>query len=239
MRRVLAFAAALALAAPAAALVPAPEKLVAAAGRANFEARRTLPLRLGVALHTQLPGEGAEPIATGELVSEPAGPARLVLVGRNGVREEHVQSQGRIRATRDGEVLSQPRALLPPVRLLQLRFGKSLRGALRQMGVNTGVSEMGRSPDRDCFVVGGRSRGPVGGAPPRPSVWLDAYSFEIVRVDRADGARFRLGPPKKFGERQLPAWISLEQEGKPPLYLELRSAAPAASGAARAASGAP
>jgi hypothetical protein len=239
LRRALALAAALAFAAPAGALVPAPGRLVAAAARANGEAGRAVPLRLGVALHTELPGEGATPIATGELVSEPGGPARLELVGRNGVREEHVLSQGRIRATRDGEVLAEPRALLPPVWLLQLRRSGSLRSALRRMGVDVGISELRRSPDRDCFVVGVRSRGPEASAPPRPSVWLDAYSFEIVRFDRGDGARFRLGPTKSFGERQLPAWISLEQQGKPPLYLELRSASPAPSGAARPASGAP
>ena len=220
------------LAGPAAAFVPDAEKLTDAAGRANAADGRAATLRLSVALHTQPPGEaGAEPIASGSLLSDPgAGSARLDLMGANGVREVHLWRPGGTAAWRDGEPLPQPSALLPPLWLLQLRYGRSLRTALHGLGVSLEAPELGRSGEHDCFVIGGRDRaGEATGSSRRPSLWLDVYSFEIVRVDRADGARFRFGPLRAFGEQHLPGWVALEQAGRSPLYLEVLDAAPARS----------
>jgi hypothetical protein len=221
LRRFALTVAAALLALPAAAFVPTPERLSDAAGRANYEAGRVGALRIEVALYTERPGEGdGEPIATGELLSDPStAMARLDLLGLNGVHERHLLRGGREVAWREGEVLEQPRALLPPLGLLQMRYGRSLRGALRAMGVSLERADLGRSDGHDCFVIGGYDRMGFGRW---PSLWLDVYSFEIVRVDRADGARFRFGPLRPFGEHALPGWVALEEPGKGTLYLQVR-----------------
>jgi len=233
--RALAAGLALLLAAsPAAAFIPDAEKLTDAAARANAAAGRAATLRLGVTLHSGPPGaEGAEPIASGSLLSDPgAGSARLELVGVNGVREIHVWRPRGAAAWRDGELLAEASPLLPPLWLLQLRYGRSLRAALGGLGVSLEDPELGRSDEHDCFVIGGRDRAAeAAGSSRRPALWLDVYSFEVVRVDRADGARFRFGPLRAFGEQRLPAWVAVEQAGRSPLYLEVLDAAPAQSAA--------
>jgi hypothetical protein len=60
-------------------------------------------------------------------------------------------------------------------------------------------------------------------------VWVDQDDWTIVRVDRADGVRFHLGPSRSFGGMQLPAWIDVEAPGRPPVRLEVRGAAPVAA----------
>jgi hypothetical protein len=220
-------------AAPAAAVIPTPERLTDAAARSNADAARTSALRIEVALLTQPPEQGeSEPIASGELLADPADQARLDLVGRNGVHERHVLSGGRLSAWRDGQPLDDPRALLPPLALLQQRSGPALRELLRRLGVDLDAAELGQSHGRDCFVVGGRDRAGEPQGLSRPSLWLDAYSFETVRVDRGDGARFRFGPLRELAGHQLPAWVALEEVGKSTLYLELRAASAARPSAA-------
>jgi hypothetical protein len=234
LRRRLALAAALAAlaAAPASAFVPRPERLTEAAARTNADQARTGPLRIAVALLTQPPGEGdAEPIATGELMADPRGAVRIDLVGRNGVQERQVLEGGRLDAWRDGQPLDSPRVLVPPVGALQQRSGPALREVLRRLGVDLDAAALGRSHGHDCFVVGGRDRLAEAQGLGRASVWLDAYTFEIVRIDRGDGVRFRFGPPRDLDGHKLPAWVSLEEVGKSTLYLELREAAPAQPGA--------
>lgn len=225
-------ATALAPAPPAAAYIPAAERLAEAAARANREAGRAVPLRLSVALHTEQPDatQPARPLATGELLSQPGGRARLELVGRSGVREVHLLGAGGgVRAWRDGVRLERPRGLLPPLFLLQMGGADGLRSALRARGVAVDATAMGRSHGHDCFVIGGREiggeRGPVVAADTRAALWIDAYDFEIVRFDRGGaGARFRFGPLRAFGERRLPAWIALEEPDRAPLYLEVLGA---------------
>jgi hypothetical protein len=230
LRRGLALAAALAALAapPAAAFIPRPERLTEAAARTNADQARTGALRIAVALLTQPPGEGdGEPIATGELLADPRGLARIDLVGRNGVRERQVLDGARLDAWRDGQPLDSPRVLLPPLGALQQRSGTGLREVLRRLGVDLEAAELGRSHGHDCFVVGGRDRRAEALGLGRASAWLDAYTFEIVRIDRGDGVRFRFGPSRDLDGHKLPAWISLEEVGKSTLYLELREAAPA------------
>ena len=214
---------------PLRAFVPAPEKLTDAAARANFSHGRTGGLRLDVALFTELPARGLEPIATGQLLTVPArSAARLDLVGRNGVRERHLWTGARARTWRDGARLADARALLPPLYLLQFRYGRSLRTALQSLGVDLERAGLARSDVHDCFVVGGRNPGsaPEGFAR-HASVWLDSYSYEIVRIDLASGSRFRFGPVVDFGDRRLPSWVALEEEGREQLYLAVRGAAQA------------
>ena len=182
-----------------------------------------------MALFTELPARGLEPIATGQLLTDPArSAARLDLVGRNGVREQHLWTGARARSWRDGARLSDARALLPPLYLLQFRYGRSLRGALQSLGVDLERADLARSDAHDCFVIGGSEPGPAPqGFAHHASLWLDSYSYEIVRIDLASGARFRFGPVVDLGDRRLPAWVALEEEGRPPLYLAVRGAAQA------------
>jgi len=214
---------------PLLAFVPAPDKLTNAAARANYNHGRTGGLRLNVALFTELPTPQLEPIATGQLVADPArSAARLDLVGRNGVRERHLWTGGGARTWRDGAALTDARALLPPVYLLQFRYGRSLRTALRSLGVDLERADLARSDVHDCFVVGGRNPAPAPeGFARHASVWLDSYSYEIVRIDLASGSRFRFGPVVDFGDRRLPSWVALEQEGREQLYLAVQDAAAA------------
>jgi hypothetical protein len=216
------------LAAPAAlATVPAADRLLEAASRANREAGRATGLRLTVSLHAQPPGVGdEETLATGELLADAAGSARLDLVGADGSRERQLWRRGtQVAAWRDGQPLANPRPLLPPFAVLQAGQGASLRALLQDLGIPLAPAELGRSGEHDCFVVGGRDRAAeASGAAGPPALWLDAYDFEPVRVDRADGVRFRFGPARRFGDRRIPAWIAAEQGEEPPLYLAVRGA---------------
>lgn len=217
------------------AFVPDAEKLTNAAGRANFEAKRTGPLRLEVALYTDLPAEGVQAIATGSLLSDPneGGRVRLDLTGGNGVHEVQLLAGARVQAWRDGQRLERPRIMVPPLALLQVRYGRSLRSALGRLGVHYSTADLARSGDRDCFVLGGQPPGVASERfASRATAWLDSYSYDVVRVDRSDRVRFRFGPSRRFGELRLPAWVAVEEEGRPALYLEFRSAVRAQLGAA-------
>ncbi len=211
---------------PAAAFVPSASKLTNAAARTNGEAGRAETLRVAVALYS-LDARGRlldpVPVASGELLTSPDGQARLELVGRNGVNERHLLRGASLEATRDGQPLVSPRPLLPPLPLLQMRRSGSLANALRQLGVRGDESELGRSHGNDCFVVGGRSRVPgAPDAPDRASLWLDAESYQIVRIDRRDGTSFRFGPLQAVGRINLPAWVEIRAPGVRPYRLTLR-----------------
>lgn len=223
----LALAALLAAAPAARAFVPSPEKLIEAAGHANLEAGRTGPLRLEVALYTDPPAPDVEAIASGTLLSDPSGNgrARLELVGRNGVREVQLLLGAHAEAWRDGQRLEQPRIMVPPLPLLQMRSGRSLHGGLALLGVDLAAADLARSGDHDCFVLGGQPPGVASERlASRPTAWLDSYTFDLVRVDRADGVRFRFGPERSFDDLRLPGWVAVEEEGHPALYLAIRSA---------------
>ena len=66
----------------------------------------------------------------------------------------------------------------------------------------------------------------------QPSLWVDMQSFEVVRIDRGDGVRFRFGPTSDFGSLRLPSWISIEAPGQPPARLEIVKGVPANAPAA-------
>ena len=66
----------------------------------------------------------------------------------------------------------------------------------------------------------------------QPSLWVDIESFEVVRIDRGDGVRFRFGPSENFDGVRLPRWISIEAPGQPPARLEILKVTPANAPAA-------
>ena len=233
-RRLAALAAAACLAwlGPAAAGTPNAEKLAGAVAEANRKAGRAKPLLLDVSLRR---GEGA-PAATGTLATHPTGLARLELHGAEGL-ERHLLQGSQYSASRDGQLLASPVPLLPPLFLLQADTGAALRAALASFGVAASEAGLGLADDRDCYVIGGR------GASPRPSLWVELGSFEVVAIDRADGVRYRFGPTGTFDGVRIPRWIEVAAPGEPPARLEIqrvsRASAPAAAFGSGWLSGAP
>jgi hypothetical protein len=213
---------------PAAAGTPSSDKLAGAVAEANRKAGRAKPLLLEVSLRV---GD-APPSATGTLATHPTGLARLELRGSEGL-ERHLLQGNRYAASRDGEILTAPRPLLPPLFLLQEDTGSALRAALASFGVAASEIGLGLADGRDCYVFGGRKpQIPGQFAPYLPLLWVELGSFEIVAVDRADGARYRFGPSGKFDGVSMPRWIEILTPGELPARLEIQRVAKANAPAA-------
>lgn len=230
MRLAAALAAALLLATGAQAAIPSASRVSDELARINRAARRAEPLIFDVSLRI---GD-SEPLATGVLATHPTGLSRLELRSTRGFVERHLLQGSEYSASRDGELLSEPRPFLPPLYLLQATSGAALRAALASFGVATDAIALGLADDYDCYVLGGRLPQSAGAAARTlPSVWVDMDAFQIVRVDRGDGVRFRFGPAQVFDGIQAPSWISIEQPGLSPARLEIqrvtRANAPAAA----------
>jgi len=233
-RLALALLAALA-AGPAPAAIPSAAKIAEAVARASAAAGRSGPLWLDVTLTL---GEG-EPAATGVLASHPTGLARLELRHKSGFVERHLLLGDDYRASRDGQLLREPHPFLPPLFLLQATSGAALQAALASYGVASDVVELGRQGDRDCYVLGGRApRGPGGAeGAPLPALWVDAESFEPLRLDRRDGVQLRFGPALAFGAIRAPGFVTIASPGRPLARLEITRVAPANAPAAGFAPG--
>lgn len=216
---------------PALGAIPQAERVADAVAAANRAGRRTEPLWIDVQLRI---GDSA-PVASGVLATHPTGLARLELKSTSGFVERHLLQGEAYTASRDGRLLEEGhRPFLPPVFLLQADSGAALRAALGSYGVDAAQAALGRVGEHDCYVLGGRlPRLPDGREPFRPSVWVDLESFEVVRIDRADGVRFELGPLHSFGGIRAPRWIEIEAPDQPTARLELervvRASAPAAA----------
>lgn len=217
------------LAGPAVAVIPSAPRIADAVASSNRAAGRATPLWLDVTLRI---GEG-EPLAQGVLTTHPTGLARLELRSTRGFVERHLVQGSEYGASRDGKLLDEPRPFLPPVFLLQAVSGAALQAALSSFGVASERVELGLGDEHDCYVLGGRAaRGPDGVEPVQPSLWVDLESFEVVRIDRGDGVRFRFGPSENFGGVRLPRWISIEAPDQPPARLDILKATPANAPAA-------
>jgi hypothetical protein len=191
---------------PARAYFPSPPRVAAAVAEANREAGRPRVLEVGVALYR---GSTQEPVATGELLSAPAGLSRLELRSPRGDMERHLLRGKKILASRDRRALAAPRPFLPPFFLLQAASGKALTASLLTLGVSAHEVALGYEGEHDCYVLGGRasSSSRAAALSVRPALWVDQESLELVRFDRGDGVRFRLGPSADFGSVRLPSWI--------------------------------
>lgn len=215
---------------PARAYIPDPERIVQAVTETNRASGRTRALKLEVVVRI---AEG-DPVATGEIVTHPNGLARLELRGAGGLVERQLLAGSERRAARGGVPVDEPRAFLPPLFLLQADDGLALEAALSTFGVDTEAVGLAPCGDRDCYVVGGRVI--AGGAPadaedPRapalPSLWVDVETHEEVAIVEQDGVRVRLGPPAGFsGGVRMPAWMLVDEPGRPPARLEVRSVTP-------------
>lgn len=217
--------------APGRAGIPSADKISEAVAANNRASGRAEPLWVDVKLHI---GD-SPPLAEGTLASHPTGLARLELSSPRGFVERHLLQGETYTASRDGRLLAgEERPFLPPVFLLQATSGAALRAALESYGVDSGQAVLGRIDEHDCYVLGGRApRTPDGAEAHRASVWVDVRSLEVVRIDRADGVRFRLGPFRSYDGIRAPSWIRIEVAGQPDARLDLervaRANAPAAA----------
>ncbi len=224
----LALTVALALAGPASGVIPNPTRIAGAVAEANQASGRAEPVLLDVTLTI---GEG-EPAATGVLATHPTGLARMELRGRRGFVERHLLQGNAHTASRDGVMLERPHPFLPPVFLLQATSGAALSAALASFGVAPDTAALGHVGDHDCYVLGGRGlRTPDGVERPRPSMWIDLESYDVVRM-QVDGVRYGFGPTQTFEGIRVPAWISIEAPGRPPARLDIQKVAPANAPAA-------
>lgn len=213
---------------PADAALPSAEKIANAVAEMNRVSGRAVPVLVDITLTM---GDGA-PAITGVLASHPTGLARLEL--RTEAFVERHLLQGNVHtASRDGQMLSAPYPLLPPVFFLQATSGAALRAALTSFGVQAVEAVLGRVGDRDCYVFGGRlPRSEDGQQRMLPSLWVDMESYEVLLIHRADGVRFRFGPTADFGGIRLPSWIDVESPELPTAHLVVDRVVPANAPAA-------
>lgn len=205
----------------AAGVIPPASRVIEAVADGNRASGRGVGLRLELEL---VRGDGAV-VGTGELLADPAGRSRLELRAPSGLVERHLRSGRDYRASRNGEELDTPKPLLPPLGWLQIVDGSALQTALRREGIASGQVMLGRAGDRDCYVIGGRVPGTRQADPPlRAALWVDLEELQPVRIDRADGVRYRLGPASKFGKLLVPGWIQVEVAGQQNLRLVVRAA---------------
>jgi hypothetical protein len=210
---------------PARAYIPPPERIAAAVATANQGAGRARVLEVKLALYL---GDSEQPVATGELLSDPGGLSRLEIRSPEGVVERHLLRGGELLASRDGVPLDAPRPFLPAFFLLQAKTGGLLMASLRTLGVSAHEVALGYEGERDCYVLGGRA--PTSGvalSSPQPALWVDQESLEPVRFDRGDGVRFRLGSFVAFDSIRLPSWIEIGDSQGFTARLEVLSAQPA------------
>ena len=196
----------------ASAAIPEPEKIARAIAKANSVSKRSAPLILEVRLRI----DGGKPSADGELAVHPSGLARLELRNRWGFVERHLLQSNEYQASRDGEMLTDPHPFLPPVFLLQARSGEALSAALASFGVAEQQVVLGRVGRHDCYVFGGRL---IGRTPEQehllPSLWVDVVSLDPVRIVRADGVEYRLGPIRVYDGIRMPSWIDIFTPQRP------------------------
>lgn len=189
--------------------VPSADRIANAVAQVNRKAGRGKVLEIQVDLQM---GNAEQVAASGVLLSDPDGVARLELRSPRGTVERHLMRGAGLRATRQGEFVDRPRPFLPPLFLLQASSSGALRTGLVELGARSSELDLGYDGAHDCYVFGGRD--PAGSLQqPRASLWVEQGSLATVRIDLPGGARFRFGPPARFGKISLPAWIDLHQGG--------------------------
>jgi len=139
-----------AIAIPVGAYLPAPERIHAAIAEANVASSRTQALRLELTLQI---GERTG-VATGELISHPTGLARLELRGGGGLLERHLAQGTETSASRNGKMLDEYRAFLPPYFILQADTSTTLRAALTSFGVDVELVGLAECGEKDCLILG-------------------------------------------------------------------------------------
>ena len=218
----------MAFASAAGAVIPTAPKIAEAVAEANQMSSRAEPLLIDVVLRI---GSG-EPAARGQLATHPTGLARLELRSEADFVERHLLQGDEYRASRDGRLLEKFHPFLPPVFLLQASSGAALAAALESFGVSEQEVVLGRMGDHDCYVFGGRLPGPPDAERLLPSLWVDVESYDALRIVRADGVEYRLGPVSVFDGIRLPRWIEILAPNGFQARLEVMRATPANAPAA-------
>ena len=205
----------------AVAFIPQAERIAKAIAAGNAKSRRAQALRIEIEMRI---GE-SPPVAWGEIVTHPAGMARLELRASGGLVEKHILQGNQHLAARNGERLSEPepRAFLPPLFLLQMDSAESLNAALEAFRIQAGWVGISPCGESDCYVLGDPDRVP----PARPLEVAEA----VERAEEGDGperetldtrealedsdraravekptALFPLAP----GERHATLWVDME-----------------------------
>ena len=204
----------LVVATTALAFVPSSTRILGAVASASRNAGRAQSLLLSIEI-----ARPDGPSLRGELASHAGGATRLEIRHAGGAVERHLRRGRAYAASRDRARIGRPRRLAPPFYLLQASSSATLREALASLGVATDEVELGHLEAHDCFVFGGRDRND-----PRPSVWVDVETLELVRIDPALGEEIRFGPAKAFGELVVPGWIELRSGGAEPVRLTVLGA---------------
>jgi len=212
LRRVLLVVVVLLGGAAALAYVPPAERIARTVADASRLHGRAQPLALTVVVR----GEGDAPLASGTLLYDPRGVARLELTHSAGFVERQLRRGRSLEASRDRARLPDPHPLLPPLWVLQASPGATLQMRIAELGGDPDAVALGFDGDHDCFVLGGRTA--------EASYWVDQETLAPVRIDLPGGVRYRLGPPLARGAIELPTWIMLEAPGRPPVTLAIEGA---------------
>ena len=101
---------------------------------------------------------------------------------------------------------------------MQAATGGELLARAGELGAAPSVIALAHDGARDCYAIGGAA----GGA----SVWIDTDTYQVARVDLADGTQVRFLDWASRGGAVLPGTIEIETPSLT-FTLELTNAAPA------------
>jgi hypothetical protein len=217
--RALCVAVALCAAADAAhARIPSAETVARAAADASRAQGRSKAFRFSVTVRAT---PESPPLAQGELLVDPAGAARIELRHADGFIERQIRRPSGLAAARDGERLDAPHPLAPPLWPVLAATGGELLQRAGELGAAPGAIALAYDGARDCYVLGGIAGG--------PSVWIDEDTYQVARVDLADGTKARFLAWASRGGAILPSAVEIETPALS-FTLELTAAAATTAG---------
>jgi len=192
--------------------VPQRERIEQAVAQTNAAAGRGQALQLELVMQI-----GERPaVAHGQLVSHPAGMARLELRGAGDLVERHLLQGDQLLASRDGRLLEHHRLFLPPLFVLQVTDGEALRSALLSFEVEPEPVGLAQCGEEDCLVLGDPERGiqPMPGPEPAGLEDYERLKSEFNEARRLQYEAARLWFWGGF-DRLLAPWLSEELEPGP------------------------
>jgi hypothetical protein len=211
---------AVAVAVPAAAWIPEPERAWSMLAQSNSQSGRIRPLEFAVAL---VDASGAV-VATGRLLAS-AARTSLELRYADAATELHERRGSEYRVTRGGRRVEKAPKLLPPLDLLQVAKGLEVAGALRALGGDPASVDLGMEGRSDCWVLGGRDPGDFE-LNRRASIWVDQETQQPVRIDDGSGVRYRLLDLAPKGGVRFPSRIEVHADGWPIWRIDVATPAP-------------
>ena len=179
-------------------------------------------------------------VAQGELETQPSGLARLELRAAGGLLERHLLHSRGHAAARNGEPLDEPRAMLPPVFLLQAGSLQAFQSLLQRFGIDPLLVGLAPCGPENCYVLGDPNRVPpvpeesvpLEEAPPAAlserapgsfgSLWVEKENFQVRRMRSPGGTRVEFGPEASFGKIAVPAWFEVREAERDPVRFEIQ-----------------